>query len=136
MAMTKPVPYTITVSKGSALIEETKTLLRAWDPKESLPDFRQRVVQADLLGKTTAQRADDIVRRVFARRFLLPDDRPARALKKFVESGQLGALVADLCLLYAARQDALLHDAIVKIYWPAVNASQLFLLPRDILSFL
>src|SRR3989442_15390447 len=110
--MTTPAPYTIAVSKGGALIEEAKALLRAWDPKESVPDFRQRVVQADLLGKTTAQRADDIVRRVFARRFLLPDDRPACALKRFVESGRLGALIADLSLLYAARQDALLYDAI------------------------
>src|SRR5438876_327501 len=136
MAMRSPAPYTIAVSKGSALIEETKALLRAWDPKEPLADFRQRVVYGDLLGKTTAQRADDIVRRVFARRFLLPDDRPARALKKFVESDRLGAVVADLCLLYASRQDALLHDAIVKIYWPAVDAGQLLLRPKDILAFL
>jgi hypothetical protein len=104
-------PYTITVSKGSALVEETKALLRAWDPKESLSDFRRRVVHEDLLGKVTAQRADDIVRRVFARRFLLPDDRPARALKELVESGRLGQVVTDLCLLFAVRQDALLRSS-------------------------
>src|SRR5207249_7119769 len=125
--MSTPVPYTIALSKGSALIEETKALLRTWDPKESLADFRQRVVREDLLGKMTAQRADDVVRRVFARRLLLPDDRPARALKRLVGSARLGQIVIDLCLLYAARQDALLHDAIVKVYWPAVNAGQLVL---------
>lgn len=130
------VPYTIAVSKGSALVEETRTLLRAWDPKESLADFRRRVVSEDLLGKTTAQRADDVVRRVFARRFLLPDDRPARALKRFVESGRLGAFVSDLCLLYAARHDALLRDVITGVYWRAASAGHLVLGPKDVLAFL
>jgi hypothetical protein len=131
-----PVVYTIAVSKGSALIDETKALLRAWEPAESLADFRRRIVRGDLLGKMTAQRADDVVRRVFAPRFLLPSDGPARQLKRLVESGQANALVVELCLLYAARQDALLRDAIVEVYWPVANTGQLVLSPRDIITFL
>src|SRR5262245_18114585 len=131
-----PASYTIAVSKGSALIEETKILLRTWDPTESLADFRQHVVRGDVLGKMTAQRTDDLVRRVFAPRFLLPNDDPARHLKKLVESGCANALVVELCLLHAARQDSLLRDAVVEVYWLAANAGQFMLGPKDVIAFL
>jgi bacteriophage exclusion system BrxA-like protein len=63
--------YTIAICKGSALVEETKTLLRAWLLNESIGDFQSRVLREDLLGRATAYRVKDIVRRVFARH-----DRP------------------------------------------------------------
>src|SRR5262249_48574056 len=97
--------YTIAVCKGSALLQETKVLLRAWQPNESLSEFRDRVLREDLLGKMTAYRVNDIVRRVFARRFLRPDLPPARLLKQLVERDYPDQLFSDLCLVYAARSD-------------------------------
>ena len=104
--------YTNTISKGSALLEETKILLRAWQPGESLNEFCERVLREDLLGRMTAYRARDIVRRVFARRYFRPDNKPALLLKRLLERNQSGQLFSDLCLLYASRNDDLIRDVV------------------------
>lgn len=128
--------YTIAVCKGSALIEETKALLRAWQPNEAIADFRKRVIREDLLGRTTAYRASDIVRRVFARRLLAPDPQPAILLKRLLAGKRSVRLVSDLLLLYAARQDDVLRDVIVELYWPAVRDGRVILTPRQVVAFL
>jgi len=128
--------YTIAVCKGSALLSETKALLRAWQPGESSSSFSDRVLREDLLGKMTAYRAKDIVRRVFAWRFLRPDSKPAILLKKLLETGQAGQLFSDLCLVYAARNDDLLRDVITDLYWPALAEGRLTLSPTHVVGFL
>lgn len=128
--------YTIAVCKGSALLEETKTLLRAWRPDESTGEFRERVLREDLLGRMTAYRASDIVRRVFARRYLRPDNRPALFLKRLLEQSQPGQLFSDLCLLYAARNDDLIHDAVTQVYWPALSEGRLTMSVAHVVEFL
>lgn len=134
--MAEAARYTIAVCKGSALLNEMKTLLRAWQPAESVTEFRERVLREDLLGRMTAYRASDIVRRVFAWRFLRPDNRPAVLLKRLLERGQTGQLFSDLCLLYAARNDDLLRDAIAQLYWPAASEGRLILNPMHVVEFL
>lgn len=127
--------YTIAVCKGSALLEETKALLRAWQPNESLNEFQQRVQREDILGRATAYRVKDIVRRVFARRLLRPDSRPAIHLKHLLTAGS-SKLVSDLLLLFAARNDDLLRDVIADFYWPAVHEGQLLITPNQVVAFL
>ena len=121
--------YTIAVCKGTAFLEETKALLRARHPGESTSEFRDRVLREDLLGRMTAYRASDIVRRVFAWRLLRPDNRPAILLKRLLEQGQPGQLFSDLCLLYAARNDDLIRDAVSHLYWPALSEAGSVLVP-------
>jgi len=128
--------YTIAVCKGSAFLEETKTLLRAWRPGESTTEFRDRVLRQDLLGRMTAYRASDIVRRVFAWRFLRPDNRPAILLKRLLGRRQVGQVFSDLCLLYAARNDELIRDAVTHVYWPALSDGRLTLSPAYLVEFL
>lgn len=128
--------YTIAVCKGSALLNETKALLRAWQPHESLSAFRDRVLREDLLGKATAYRVNDIVRRFFSPRFLGSDAKPATHLKSLLTRGVSGQAFSDLCLLYAGRQDQLLRDAIVELYWLAATEGRLTLGIRDVMNFL
>jgi hypothetical protein len=129
-------PYTIAICKGSALLDETRALFRAWQPGEDLSAFDARVRREDILGKTTAYRARDIVRRVFARRFLQPDDRAARQLKRLLEALPSGAWFSDLCLLYAARADQLLREVTTKLYWPAIDEGRLTVIPDTVVRFL
>jgi hypothetical protein len=129
-------PYTIAICKGSALLNETRTLLRAWQPGELLKSFDDRVLQEDILGKTTAYRARDIVRRVFARRYLQPDDQTARHLKRLLDALPYGAWFGDLCLLYATRADQALREVITDFYWPAMEEGRLTVLPETVVSFL
>ena len=128
--------YTIAVCKGTAFLEETKALLRAWQPGESPTEFRHRVLREDLLGRMTAYRASDIVRRVFAWRFLRPDNRPAILLKRLIERGQPGQIFSDLCFLYAARNDDLIRDAVTHLYWPSLSEGRLHLSPAYVVEFL
>lgn len=128
--------YTNTISKGSALLEETRTLLRAWQPGESLNEFCERVLREDLLGRMTAYRATDIVRRVFARRYLRPDNKPALLLKRLLERKHSGQLFSDLCLLYTSRNDDVIRDAVTQLYWPALSEGRLTLAPAHVVEFL
>jgi hypothetical protein len=130
------VPYTIAICKGSALLDETRALLRAWQLDENLAAFDARVLRQDILGKTTACRTRDIVRRVFAHRYLRPDDHPARHVKRLLASLGPGPWFGDLCLLYAARADRLLRDIVVEFYWPAVEQGRLTILPPAVVAFL
>jgi len=136
MILSEARQYTNTISKGSALLEETKILLRAWQPAESLDEFCGRVLREDFLGKMTAYRARDIVRRVFARRYLRPDNQPALLLKRLLEGSHSGQLFSDLCLLYASRNDDLIRDAVTHLYWPAFSEGRLTLSPAYVVDFL
>jgi hypothetical protein len=128
--------YTIAVCKGSALLDETKTLLRAWHPEETIQEFSARVLRDDLLGKSTAYRNKDIVRRVFARRVLLPDSKPAQLLKHLLSNSHSAKIISDLMLVYAARQDDLLRDVIVKLYWPSFREGRISLCTGNVIAFL
>lgn len=134
--LSEPVPYTIAISKGSALLNEMKALLRVWTPGEPLKEFSERVVQEDVLGKTTAQRAKDVVRRVFANRFLVPDEAPAKYLHRLLQRNKSGQFFSDLCLVYSSRNDALLRDVIIQVYWPAVAEGHLFITPKEVVQFI
>lgn len=128
--------YTIAICKGSALLEETRALLRVWKPRESFNEFSERVLREDTLGRMTAYRAKDIVQRVFARRYLRPDNHPALFLKRLLEGGQPGQLFSDLCLLYSARNDDLIRDVVTQLYWPALSEGRLALAASHVVEFL
>jgi hypothetical protein len=134
--MTPDSRYTIAICKGSALLGETKALLRVWRQGEALASFTDRVLHEDVLGRATAYRVKDIVRRVFARRFLFPNSAAAEHLKTLVRRGLLGRRFSDICLLYAARHDDLLRDIIVGLYWPALTDGRLELSVKDVVEFL
>lgn len=126
--------YSIAICKGSALIDETAALLRSWIPGESLDEFTERVIAEDVLGKATYQRVRDIVRRVFAPRYLRPTDEPARHMKRLLESFGRDA-IRDAALIYSSRNDPLLRDATTLIYWPAARMGQMALVPGDLAHF-
>jgi hypothetical protein len=136
LKMTPHARYTIAICKGSALLSETKALLRAWRPGEPLSSFTSRVLRDDVLGRATAYRVKDIVRRVFARRFLVPDSAPAEHLKALIRHGHGGRIFSDICLLYAARNDDLLRDVIVRLFWPALADGRLELSVEDVVEFI
>jgi hypothetical protein len=104
--------YTSRSLKGTALLAETGVLLRAWRPGESGPDLRRRVLAEDLLGKSTAKRAEDVVDLVFARRFLGTGGAPAVHLQPILAGRGGGDWLAHVGLVLAARHDAVLRDAI------------------------
>lgn len=111
--------YTIALCKGAALVDETRTLVQHWTPGEEIGHFVDRVLHDNVLARVTAYRTKDIVRRVFARRFLAPTDEPARLLKKLMDNGLSRKIFVEVLFLYAARADHLLYDFTTEVFWPA-----------------
>ena len=127
--------YTVGIAKGSAAINEMRMLLRHWTPGESHSGFLKRVQETGILGKHTARRTRDMVNQVFRPRLLTPDDRAARALKRFVEAGGDTQTFRELLLLYEARSEALLYDFVTMKFWPACHSGALVVTLDDVLSF-
>src|ERR1041385_3403146 len=120
---------------SSAFLEETKTLLRIWQPGEKIDDFGARVLSKNLLGGMSADRVRVFVERVFPERYLRSGGRPATLLKRLLERDQSDQLFADLCLLYAARQNQILRDVVSFVYWPAVSEGSRTLSQKSVLTF-
>ena len=114
------------LARGGIRLDETRTLLMAWEPCEPLPAFIERVRRDDVLGKATARTVEDYVR-AFAQRFAQPPDRPARDLKRLLAGGAARQVVDDLIFYYLAQHEALLRDFTVQRYWPAAREGRLSL---------
>ena len=138
MTMDKEVQrkYSTAISKGAGMIEETRRLLEQWRPDDPLDDFTRRVQAEGLLGNSTAYRTRDVVRRVFAPRFLRPSDKPARILQRVLASGLPGRVFTELLFVFAARQDPLVYDFTIREYWPAARRGRPVIDTVPILSFL
>ncbi len=125
------VHYTLGLSKGGALLPETRTLAHTWQVGEPSTTFAERVLREDVLGKVTARRVLDIVR-VFTLRYLQPTDTPARHLKLLLDPGVPGQVFTDTAFYYTALQDDLLRDYTVERYWPAVRDGAAIIQNRDV----
>lgn len=128
--------YTTAISKGAGMVDETRRLLEHWSPCESLDEFAHRVQEEGLLGNATAYRTRDVVRRVFAQRYLRPTDKPARILQQIIASGLPGRTLTELLFVFTARQDPLVYDFTIREYWPAVRRGRNVMGTDTMLSFL
>ena len=113
--------YTTELSKGQGAITETLTLLEYWEPGVGTDELTERVMEAGALGRSTATRTRDLITRVFARRYLADDGRPAYVLKSLKDRVSLSTL-KQFMLIYTARQHDILHDFITAVYWPKYEA--------------
>lgn len=123
--------YTQALSKGGALLAETRTLLQAWRPGETGEELAERVLRNDILGRATARRVLDIVR-VFTLRLLTPNDAPARHLRALASVESRRQVFSDLVFYYTVRQDAFLRDVAALCYWPAVRAGSLVVRNQEV----
>lgn len=118
------------------MLDETRRLLKHWQPDEPLDEFARRVHTEGLLGNATAYRTRDIVKRVFAPRFLKPTDLPARILKAVMESSLPARTFNEMLFLFSARQDPLVYDYTVEGYWKAVRRGRNSIDTDQVVTFL
>jgi hypothetical protein len=103
--------------KGSGFVQETLVLLSLWQPGMSSLELQRLAVSRGSLGRYTQYRTAEIVRRLFAPRFLTGSLPAALWLKILLEEGRPSAELRQLLLLYAARSQQILRDFIGRIYW-------------------
>jgi hypothetical protein len=114
--------YTSDLQKTAAVVTEMMEVLSLWEPEMSLDDLERRVIDAGALGRVSATRVRDIVKRSFNQRFLVPDDGAARNAKAILERG-LGAVeFREVLFLYCVRTYLSIYDFLVERYWPAAFA--------------
>lgn len=129
--------YTVTgLIKGTASLDEIRTLLLNWRPDEQPKDYAKRVQKDGILTKQTAKRANDLVSSVFRPWFLVPDDRAATRLKKLVEADIDRRKLNELVFLYKARSENVLYDFVMERFWPACQDGALYLRTQEIEDFL
>jgi hypothetical protein len=99
--------YTANIQKGGALLEDSRRLIEAWNTAESAEDNLERIASANLLGKATRRRLDDVLMRVLRPRLISPGPQVMLAMKQLL--GHDRALTEAL-YFEATTDDELLAD--------------------------
>jgi len=128
--------YTAALAKGHGIIEETVDLLDLWEPGMSAPELAKIAIGNGILRRATAKRAQDLVIRVFAPRYLVDNARPAQQLKTLMDAGASQANLEQLVFVYTARANAVLHDFVCEVYWGKYSAGSSHIATDDARHFL
>lgn len=128
--------YTAALAKGNGLVRETLLLLEIWEPGMSPGALAHRVLAEGLLGKATANRVNDVVKRVFAPRYLHDAGKPAYYLKTLLKEGVAPDILRQLLFLYTARANPVLHDFVIEVYWSKYAMGQQILDSTEARAFL
>lgn len=105
--------------KGTAALGDVLSLLRAWHPEEEDPStFLDRAVEENLLGKQSQSRAEDVVKKVFGRRYMPGGSPvPARLLRKLLLAGESREVLDRLLYYHAALAEHLLYRVAVEVVY-------------------
>lgn len=119
--------YNTALAKGQGMIPETLTLLRVWELGMNPIELTAKVLATGALSRATALRTKDLVNRVFAHRYLLDGECPARYLKQLLMQSIPVGQITQILLLHTARANLILFDFIREVYWEkyAAGASHL-----------
>lgn len=108
--------YTSRIIKASALLADTKALLHAWDLNASVEGNLARVKQANIFGKASRSRIEDILV-IFRQRYF--DDADVGAMLVTLASHPAGARWLDpLLYFFSAQNDRVLRDFVVDVLFP------------------
>lgn len=101
------------LTKGSANVADVVRLLREWHPGEDRGVYLRRVVDENLLGRTTRARAHDVAQNVLGRRYLpAGGSEPAARLASLIVAGVPPDVVGRLLYYHAALAEHLLYRVV------------------------
>lgn len=132
----RTIQYTAELQKTTGALDELREVFFLWEPGMDRGTLTQVVIDSGALGRNSTTRAKDIVNRTFAQRFLLPDDRPARRIKRALTAGADHTAFRELVFLYTLRAHPLIRDFLVERYWPAAFSGHAEIMGSEIVAFL
>lgn len=98
------------LTKGAASSADVLELLRLWGDDEAPSDFERRVIDENLLGKTSRNRARDVVKSVLHRRFFPEGARqPATNVFRLAVSAAPRDVVLSIMYYHTALAEHLLY---------------------------
>jgi hypothetical protein len=123
--MTENHSYTTQLQAGLGMMNETLDLLRSIQPGDTPTKLADRIVSGGLFARTTARRTRNIVAEMFAPRFLVRGDEPARTLATLIGSGGSTDDMRQIFFLQTARAQTVFGDFVKYVYWPRYAAGAL-----------
>ncbi len=122
--------YTTQLQAGQGLVDETRALLKLWQPGMTGQQLFQAALSSGLFTNITARRLRNIVAECFAPRYLASDGRPASSLKTIQDHVTLPEL-KDLLLVFTCRANEILGDFLCDVYWPRYAGGYMELTKED-----
>ena len=113
-------PYSSRIIKASALIADTRVLLRSWDVDQSVEENLARARADNIFAKASRSRIDDILAIFRQRYFSQPGVGEALAI--FAQAPGQAQTLDRLLYFYSARNDRLLHDVVTEVIAPRQEA--------------
>ena len=113
--------YDSNLLKGTGLVQETLVLLDAYEDGMSKDQFLAKVLDADLLGKSTEKRVIDIIKQVFYKRYWNGENPVAKYLKLMRDQFIGIDVLSQIFLVYTCRTNIILGDFIKQVYFPFIN---------------
>jgi hypothetical protein len=126
--------YTVQLSHGLGMMEETYQLLDLWQEGMTGTDLYRVALQSGQFPNMSARRLRDIAVVAFAPRYLVDGGKPARLLKRLCNVLSRGEL-SQLLFLYTCRAHAILVDFTCQVYWGAYTAGRQELSNEEALEF-
>lgn len=108
--------YSSRLIKATALINDTKVLLSAWDLSLSVNENFDQASRANIFGKASRSRIEDILP-IFRQRFF-DDPEVGQALVALTQARVPAQWIDPLLYYYAAKSDLTLHDLVIKVLQP------------------
>jgi hypothetical protein len=105
--------YTSRIIKAGALLTDTKTLLRQWNDTQSVPENLDRIRRANIFGKASRSRVEDILT-IFRQRYLMSEE-VTRSLVILVRRNFPDESLKRALYFFAAQADTLLHDVVTEL---------------------
>jgi len=101
--MDTPRPYTTQLQAGLGMVRETISILRLWEPGDTTVSLANKAIAQGVFSRSTARRTLNLVREMFAPRFLREAGRSAQVLKVLVEAKVPLDDLTQLFFLHTAR---------------------------------
>ena len=74
--------FTVNIQKGGAMLDDTRHLIDLWDDDLEGTENLRRIADANLLGKPSRKRSDDVLMRILGPRFVVPGNEVVPALRE------------------------------------------------------
>lgn len=113
-------PYTSRIIKASALLADTRVLLRTWDLDRGVEENLARARRENVFAKASRSRVDDILA-IFRQRYF-SQPRAGEALAILAQAPGQSRALDRLLYFYSARNDRLLHDIVTEVIAPRQEA--------------
>lgn len=112
---------TVNIQKGGAMLDDTRHLLEVWDDDLDSESNLSRIADANLLGKPSRKRSDDVLLRILAPRFVAPGPDIVPALRELRNDPKA---FREACYYETARDEKLLASFAEGPLWRWHNAGR------------